>query len=184
MPLYLIRHPQPLVAPGICYGRTDLAVDPAEQTRVAGALLPGLPADVALWSSPLQRCAGLARKLAVALGCSDPKYDARLAELDFGAWEMRAWSTIVRAEIDAWANDVSGYPPGGGESVLQMAQRVHAFDAEVLLGSAPNLIVVCHAGTIRLLQACRRGLLPPEMAREAAKAANTIPFGSVIRLDC
>jgi alpha-ribazole phosphatase len=184
MQLFLIRHPQPLVAPGICYGCSDLAVDPAEQARVAAALLPELAADAALISSPLQRCAGLARELAATLGASDPHYDGRLAELDFGAWEMRAWSTIPRTEVDAWASDLSGYRPGGGESVLQMAQRVHAFHTELLLCGTPNVIVVCHAGTIRLLQACQRGLTPIEMAREAAKAPNPVPYGGLIRLDC
>jgi alpha-ribazole phosphatase len=182
MQLYLIRHPQPLVGPGICYGRTDLAVNLAEQARIVNALRPVLPTDAVLWSSPLQRCAGLAQDLATALGCAAPRYDPRLAELDFGAWEMRAWDTIARAEVDRWASDVSTYRPGGGESVLQMAQRVHAFHADLLEVGAERVIVVCHGGTIRLLQACLKGMVPAAMASEAAKAAATIPFGSVTRI--
>ena len=45
------------------------------------------------------------------------RFDARLAELDFGHWEMQSWDGIPRAEVDAWAADVAHYRPGGGESV-------------------------------------------------------------------
>ena len=88
MRLYLIRHPAPLVAPGLCYGSTDLAVLPAQQERVAAQLAKVLPLGLVLYSSPLQRCAGLAQALAQRLGGGPVRYDARLAELDFGQWEI------------------------------------------------------------------------------------------------
>ena len=94
MQLYLMRHPQPAVAPGLCYGSTDL---PAVESGIGTALdtlsrhgLHGVPA----YSSPLQRCAALARRLSFA-----PVFDPRLAEMDFGAWEMRSWDDIPRAEV-------------------------------------------------------------------------------------
>ena len=47
MELYLIRHPRPQVAPGVCYGQTDLGLaEPAAE--VAERLRPLLPAGFAL----------------------------------------------------------------------------------------------------------------------------------------
>jgi alpha-ribazole phosphatase len=33
MKLILVRHPQPLVAPGVCYGSTDLAIAPGSWSK-------------------------------------------------------------------------------------------------------------------------------------------------------
>ena len=62
MRLYLVRHPKPRVAPGICYGRLDLELAtpaPEAASRIATQLPPGLP----LWSSPARRCRDLAEAL-------------------------------------------------------------------------------------------------------------------------
>lgn len=57
--------------------------------------------------------------------------------MGFGAWEMRAWNAIPRAEVDAWAADLLHYRPDGGENVLDMACRVAAF--------APATVSKCRA---------------------------------------
>lgn len=178
MRLILVRHPQPLVASGLCYGSTDLAVAPEEMTNAVTALSASLPTGLPLFSSPLRRCAQLARRLpGISLD-----FDARLAEIDFGAWEMRAWDAIARDEIDAWAADLVHYHPGGGESVLQMATRIAAFYAELRLRHRAA-IVVCHAGTMRLLAACHAGLVPAEMALQAAATPHRIGYGATLILD-
>ena len=57
MTLYLVRHPQPDVAPGLCYGASDVPVQDAELARTHAALAArGLP-DLPVHASPLQRCA-------------------------------------------------------------------------------------------------------------------------------
>ncbi|MBV7539426.1 histidine phosphatase family protein [Duganella sp. sic0402] len=171
MKLILVRHPQPQVAPGVCYGSTDLAIAPGqlEQTLAALQLPPHLP----IYSSPLRRCAELAARLS-----DTPIYDARLAEMHFGAWEMQPWDAIPRAAIDAWAADMVDYRPGGGESVLQMAERIAAFYQQ-LHGDA---VIICHAGAMRLLAARHAGLSPAEMALQAAQTAHQIPYGSTLTL--
>ena len=178
MRLILVRHLQPMVAPGVCYGRSDLAVD----AQLLGASLPALrgqlPAGVPLYSSALLRCASLARALSSAV-----RFDARLAELDFGAWEMRPWDQIARAEIDAWAADVATYRPGGGESVLDMAKRISDFYDELMGAQLPAAVLVCHAGAIRLLAARARGLAPLAMAHEAAERPHAIAYGAVITVE-
>ena len=183
MRLILIRHPKPDVGPGVCYGRTDVAVAPAQLERTMAALPDVLPADLPLhlpvYASPLQRCSLLARRMSPA-----PIFDARLVEMDFGDWEMQSWDDIARTDIDAWAADVTNHRPGGGESVLQMATRIAAFYADLQrqLGNAGQAIVVCHAGTMRLLAACHAGLLPADMAQLAAATPHQIPYGSVLVL--
>ena len=178
MRLHLVRHLQPLVAPGVCYGRSDLAVDPQLHADALPALRQQLPVDVPLFSSPLLRCASLARALS-----DQVRFDARLAELNFGDWEMRRWDDIARAEIDAWASDVATYRPGGGESVFDMAQRICAFHDSLLRENLPAAILVCHAGAIRLLAARARGLGPQAMAQHAAEHPHAIAYGEVIILD-
>ena len=179
MRLILLRHPRPLVAPGLCYGSTDLAVAPDELERTLAQLAPSLPPGLPLFSSPLQRCAGLAARLP----CASLSFDARLVEIDFGAWEMRPWDDIPRAEIDAWAADVAAYRPGGGESVLQMAARVAAFYDELLRTKHNIALVVCHAGTMRLLAARHAGLSFEQMALQAAAAPHRIDYGACLILD-
>lgn len=179
MRLILVRHPQPLVAPGLCYGSTDLAVAPQEQARALTTLAAALPPRLPLFSSPLRRCA----ELAAQLPCTALTVDPRLAEIDFGRWEMRHWDDIPRDEIDAWAGDMTGYRPGGGESVLHMAARVAAFHADLLRQGHANAIVLCHAGTIRLLSACHAGLSLADMALQAARTPHKIAYGEVVVLD-
>ena len=180
MRLFLVRHPQPLVGSGICYGSTDLAIAPNELASALSTLHSTLPKGVPCFSSPLRRCA----ELATSLECSSLTFDARLVEINFGGWEMRRWDDIARAEIDAWADDILAYRPGGGESVLQMAARVAVFYAELLRLQHEHVILVCHAGTIRLLAACQAGLSLPDMALHAARAPHKIAYGETIILDC
>ena len=111
-----------------------------------------------------------------------PRIDPRLVEMDFGSWEMRRWDDIARAEIDAWAADLVHYRPGGGDSVLRMAQRVAGFYADLQRQQA-DAIVVCHAGTIRLLAACHAGLAPADAALQAARTPHAIAYGAALTLE-
>lgn len=137
MQLHLIRHPRPAVAPGICYGQTDLGLAecPAE---VAARLRPLLPQSFALHASPLAR----ARLLAEALGT--PTLDDRLKEMHFGEWEGRSFADIGSA-IDDWAADPLGFRAPGGESPREMTARVLEWLEDIREG--PQL--AARAGEIR-----------------------------------
>ena len=178
MELVLVRHPQPEVAPGICYGRSDIAASPSAVAAVAQGLREaGLPGDLPVFASPLRRCAELAERLGVPV-----TYDARLAEMDFGAWEMQAWDAIPRAEIDAWSADLLHYRPGGGESVMDVARRVAAFFDALRQADHPCALLVCHAGSMRLLAALHAGGGIEEAAMRAASEAHRIDYGGIIML--
>ena len=145
MQVFLIRHPRPLIEPGVCYGRLD--VDCEDPLPVAARLR--LPPATPIVSSPLSRALRLAEAL-------DPRatIDARLAEIDFGDWEGRRWDAIERGAIDAWAADVLNFTPPGGESVADLQRRAVACTLELaaeLAADAPRVALVTHAGVIRAL---------------------------------
>ena len=182
--LHLLRHPQPDVAAGLCYGATDVPVAPAQLARVQASLeAQGLPGRLPVYASPLQRCALLARRLHPAV----LHIDARLAEMDFGRWEMRSWSEIPRAEVDAWAAGLLDYRPGGAENVLDVARRVAGFvdmlRAGAQAGNRAEALVICHAGTIRLLLALRSGLPLEQAALQAAATPHRIGYGDLLTLE-
>jgi alpha-ribazole phosphatase len=183
MCLYLLRHGRPEIAPGICYGSSDLDVTAQEHARVASAALPLLPHGAPMISSPLRRCRVLAMQLAAMLGASSLTFDARLAELHFGEWEMQRWDDIAREQVDAWASDPVTYRPGNGESVLQAAQRVHAFYEELMAQDKDSVIIVAHAGTMRLLAECHAGeVSPQQIAHNAVSVRHDIGYGALLVL--
>ena len=145
MELYLIRHPRVAVAPQLCYGRSDLplAGDALTDARRLRALLPP---EFTLVSSPLARC----RLLAEALAPS-PNFDERLTEIDFGAWEMRAFEAIGRDSMDAWAADPFGFRPPQGETADEMSRRVLACMAQWRARECERLVVVSHGGPLRAI---------------------------------
>jgi alpha-ribazole phosphatase len=67
-----------------------------------------------------------------------------------------------------------------------MAQRVRAFyeDLMQLQLRQDCAIVICHAGTIRLLLACQNAVPLAEMALYAAQSRHKIAYGEVVVLDC
>ena len=157
MDLVLIRHPAVALAAGVCYGKTDvpLAGDAAHEAASLARRLAALRAPVPLRveSSPLARCVPIANALALAHGFA-PRVDARLAEMDFGAWEMQRWDAIERAQIDAWAADFEHARTHGGESVAQFDARVGAwFDDAHDRDVDETAWVVTHAGVIRTIAA-------------------------------
>jgi alpha-ribazole phosphatase len=170
--LILVRHPQPDISPGVCYGSSDIPAAAAALAAGHAALAPQLASDLArgyrLYSSPLQRCTALASQL----GAFTP--DARLVEMDFGAWELRNWPDVARSEVDAWAADLLDYRPGGGETVREVAGRVQSFLDDL----QHDAIVVCHAGTMRLMAAIAAG----EPLLEAAAKPNHIKYCEILRL--
>lgn len=149
--LYLIRHTTPRIAPGICYGQLDIGVADSFDEE-ANNVLYWLPPLELIITSPLQRTHRLAEHLAEAQRC-ELRSDARLMEKDFGAWEGRAWDDIARSEIDAWAADILGYTPPGGESAQQLMQRVQTCLHDLAQLPQQNIALIAHGGSIRALLA-------------------------------
>ena len=122
--LWLVRHAAPLVPPGTCYGALDVPADTAATQIAAMRLAAALPSFAAVFHSPLQRCEQLAMTIQGLRPDLASKRDARLRELDFGAWEGQPWSAIAKSAIDAWTAAFATHAPGGGESLALMLERV------------------------------------------------------------
>lgn len=157
MTLWLVRHAQPLVAPGVCYGALDVPADAQATQDAAQALARVLPAKVQLISSPLQRCERLTqllRGLRPDLSC---KVDARLAEMDFGRWEGQHWDAIARCELDGWTRAFATWRCGGAENVQDFMGRVGAVWDETA-AARQTTVWITHAGVIRAATLLAQGL--------------------------
>ena len=156
--LWLVRHAQPLVAPGLCYGRLDVAADAAATAASAQALAAVLPSDVRLaHHSPLLRCEQLAQTLQALRPDLTLNADARLQELDFGAWEGHAWNAIGHVPVDAWTAAFATHRPGGGENLAAMLLRVaaalEAARRQALAAQeGSDILWITHAGVARCVQ--------------------------------
>jgi alpha-ribazole phosphatase len=171
MRIRLIRHPRPDVAPGLCYGRSDLAPG-ADSDACAARLRAELPTDLPVFTSPLRRCLTLAQALH-----AQPVVDARLIEMNFGTWEMRAWNDIPRHEIDAWSASPLDYAPPGGEPVAAVRERVRSYVAARQAAGDEDIVVVSHAGVMKLFAAECLGLAAD------AWLAMTFSYGEVFVVD-
>ena len=152
--LWLARHAQPLVAPGICYGALDLPADAAATAESAQRLAAALPQRLSVWYSPLQRCELLAQTLIGLRPDLTLKPASELVEFDFGHWEGRAWDAIERADIDAWTAQFADYRPGGGDNLAAMLARVsNALDAaQQECAGGIDVLWITHAGVARCVQ--------------------------------
>ena len=179
MKLWLVRHAQPLVEAGVCYGRLDLVADVRATDECARRLAEALPTKIRVMASPLQRCEQLAHALQALRPDLACKTDARLAEMDFGRWEGRAWDDIDRAELQEWTDDFACYAAGrDGESVSGFMSRVASVFDELIrgaltpalsLGERENeredeVLWITHAGVIRAAQLLSRGIRRIERA--------------------
>ncbi len=141
MQVLLIRHPRPLIDAGVCYGQLD--VDCEDPLPIAERLRSQLPPGTPVITSPLRRARRLAEALAPTVAI-----DARLSEINFGAWEGKRWDDIARDELDAWAADVLNFTPPEGESVARLQQRAIDFARSL---AVPRVALVTHAGIMRAL---------------------------------
>ena len=151
MKLTLIRHTTLQVAPGICYGQSDIDVAASFATEVINtqAKIANMAFD-SIYCSPLQRCV----KLAQALNLGNIVQDSRLKELHFGDWEMQAWDAMPRDIFDAWAQNYAGLAPPNGETFSQLQQRGLSFLEDVLQQYPEgNVAIVTHGGMIRAMLA-------------------------------
>ncbi len=148
--LYLLRHTQPAVEAGICYGSTDVELRGEFRTEDLPSVLAkfkGIEVDQ-IYTSPLQRCRLLACEVAKVLGVEHIVEDVRLQEMDFGEWELRSWDEIF--ELDGgkeWFDDYLNRATPWGESFVDVERR--AAESLADLDRDRDILIVSHAGFIR-----------------------------------
>ncbi len=148
--LVFIRHP-PVDRGGRCIGQHTVPVImpvPEAATRVLEQL-DFEPKRII--SSDLPRCANLARALSEHTG-APLQLEPQIREVSFGAWEGMSYDDIDREDSErwrAWCDDWIAARPPGGESAVDLLERVSAWLEAV--EREVDTLVVTHAGVIRSL---------------------------------
>lgn len=145
--IYLIRHTTPAVTRGICYGQTDLDVTESFREE-AEVIRQHLPADIAaVYSSPLKRCTLLAQTL---FPDRPLRLMGELMEIHCGEWEMRTWDELPPAEVDPWMADFVRVRMPGGESYLELHERVtRCWEGILRENTSGDIAIVAHGGVLR-----------------------------------
>lgn len=145
MKIWMVRHTSVDVPAGTCYGQTDVPLKESfpEEAVQCKANLPKIQFD-AVYTSPLTRCT----RLATACGYPNARYDNRLKEMYFGEWEMQRFEDIVDPNIQEWYNDYLHHPASGGESFMDLYNRVASFLNEVRDSGKQNVLVFAHGGVL------------------------------------
>jgi len=162
--LYLLRHGPSAAPPGYLLGSTDVPLSAGNGlSRLHSLIAPYLQQIEQWYCSPLLR----ARQTAAYLhehGCciSQPVYDNRLREIDFGSWELRSFADIAAADparVAAWQEQYMNFAFPAGESVQAFISRVKAMLATLSTCSG-SIGIVTHGGVIRTLICLALGLPP------------------------
>jgi len=132
------------------------------------AATAGEQAWTAVVTSPLSRCRdfaeALARERALALGV-----DERLKEVGFGAWEGRTHAELEQNEpgaVFAFKRLPRDRRPAGAEPLSGFHDRVAAaYEALLDAHRGGHVLVVCHAGVIRMAICHALGLSPGQAYR-------------------
>lgn len=149
--LWLVRHGESVWnREGRVQGRSDPPLS-ALGRRQAERLAPRLAAAhfSAAYSSGILRASETAR---LALPSLQAEPDARLRELDFGAWEGRRWREVAqtdRAALDAWFLEPYTSHPPAGETYEALSTRV--WEWRISLPEAGRVVAFTHGGPIRSL---------------------------------
>lgn len=176
MRLFLARHAAVPDAGGLCYGRLDLAADPSLGGAAALAVHRATPLGARLRCSPALRCRQLANALVQLRPGLAIELDPALQELDFGAWEGRAWHSIGESAVAAWTRDFASHRPGGGESVQMLLARVDlALERDRRAGQ--DVLWITHAGVVRAVRLLLQGVR--EVPEAAQWPSASVPFGMV-----
>ncbi len=132
-------------------GRTDIPLDTDGRATVARWRLPPDLAGARLIASPLAR----AVETAALLAGRPPEIEARLIEMDWGAWEGRTTEEL-RATLGPamQANEDRGldFRPDDGESPRDVQTRLRPWLAEIA-ARGETTVAVAHNGVIRAVTA-------------------------------
>ena len=167
--LFLVRHGESTWnAVGLVQGQADLPQLTPLGIRQARRSARGLAgAEVgALYSSDLKRATTTARAFSEELGLPVAT-DARLRERAFGVAEGTP-RVLLRADrsgiVGGFVVDADAAPEGG-ESIRELYRRAADFVLELLARpAAGDVVIVCHGGVARVVNALLDGVGPDSMA--------------------
>lgn len=160
---------------------TRAGIAQAEAMGAALAVALGSNPDFDLWVSPSGRTQQTAAIIGEHIGRRyfDWRLDARLLEIDVGAWEGRYYADIVAETgpiVDPAAR-LFAVPPPQGEWFPAIAARLQSWLAD--LDPARPALVISHGITARVL----RGLLVGGRDWHGVRVADDAPQGSIFRIE-
>ena len=143
-----VRHgPTEWNAAGRIQGQRDVPLSEQGRAKVAQWRIPPQYQHAVWVSSPLSR----AKETAHLMGCTSPKIEPRLMEMDWGEWEGCTLSDL-RSEPGTGMrlNEQRGldFRPDGGESPRQVRQRLQAWFRNIAAEGQPH-VAITHKGVIR-----------------------------------
>lgn len=173
----LIRHGEPVGGTKI-RGQSDDPLSEVGWQQMRTAVTPHARWDI-VFSSPLLRCRAFAEQISTQCGAA-LRIDPRLMEIAFGEWEGRTHDELTAEDPDRllrfWM-DPKRFAPAGAEEVEQFAERTAAaFDDLVSEHCGQRILVVCHAGVIRMTM-CRVLGFPPSHAFRIK-----VPYAGITRI--
>ncbi|KAF5091236.1 Adenosylcobalamin/alpha-ribazole phosphatase [anaerobic digester metagenome] len=166
--IYLVRHGQIESKSEKAYiGQSDLPLSPegVEQAEKLQEQFKPIPLDCA-YSSPLCRCV---ETLDILLGGrSIPRFtiDA-LQEINMGDWDGKSFAEIKELYLERFeqrGRELDVFAPPAGESFVSLQQRVLPVFAEMVKeNDAKSIVILTHAGVIRVILAKLFGLTIKEV---------------------
>ena len=164
--LDLLRHGEP-VGGSRYRGQIDDPLSDKGWAQMRAAVGDAHPWDRII-SSPLTRCSDFARELA-ARHTLPLDMEPRLMELGFGEWEGRTTAELMRTDADIlarfWRDPLAHTPPGGETLPVFQTRVVDAWNDLLAQHRGRHLLLVCHAGVIRLLLSHALGMPLAHMFR-------------------
>jgi broad specificity phosphatase PhoE len=154
--LLLIRHGlTPWNEDGRIQGHRDIPLSARGRAELSARRIPLEYRHFHWYASPLARAMQSAR----LLGARDLKSDARLVELNWGAWQGCTRAELRERDAEAFAeNEARGldFRAPGGESPGELRRRFQAW-LEELCESGRPAIAVTHKGVIQMALAMATG---------------------------
>ncbi len=153
--IYLIRHGETVPSfPRRFIGQTEIALTQQgrNQCEDLGKYLQA-HSIAHMLCSPLSRCLESAAIIAPYCHC-DPKIIPELAEINLGDWEGLTVSEVKQrypGSYEARGQDFANFRPPQGESFYDLRDRVWPAFTTIAASHVGNLVLLCHAGVIRVL---------------------------------
>lgn len=154
--IWLVRHGRPELPDNEMrfLGWTDLSLS-AEGRRQAAATRDALSACTfdRVIHSGLKRASETAAILAEGRSVPFEELPA-FREIAFGEWELRSMKELAENEPEVFAErgrDFARFRPPGGESFLDVRDRVWPAFLDLLERESGNLLIVAHAGVLKTI---------------------------------
>lgn len=147
----LMRHGEP-VGGSRYRGQMDDPLSSTGWAQMRAAVGQHRPWEVIL-SSPLSRCLDFAQELAANAGLP-LEIDERLMEIGFGVWQGKTREEITQYDpglLQRFYRDPMTHRPEDAEGLAEFRSRVVSAWNDILNRHAGrHILIVCHAGVIRM----------------------------------